>query len=148
MRQWRTWPRVSTKHLLLSMWNGRKAGWMERALHPHPCHGWQLSGADFGPPCGLSLFCFDFSPLSFAHLPFMDGFIPFLIFFEIHFFSCLSLYSCYYFLLRSLPLPFIWLILQGSAFHMEIFWPITTPAIWFHSTLCFSFLTLIIITVT
>lgn len=92
-------------------------GWQWPCTHSVP----QLAPfGDFRPHCGLASFCFAFSSSSFAHLLFTDGFV----FFEIHFFTCLSLHSFYYFLLRSFPqppLPFIWLILQGSAFLMEIF---------------------------
>lgn len=58
----------------------------------------------------FSEFC-PFVPYEWLHL------------FEIPFFTCLSIHSCYYFLLRSFPptpLPFLWLILQGSTFLMEI----------------------------
>lgn len=42
----------------------------------------------------------------------------------------------------KLPLSFIWLILQGSAFLMEIFLNHRHPVICFHRTLCLCFLTL------
>lgn len=50
---------------------GMEARLDRRILHPCPCHSWQLFGE------GLSLFCFAFSSLNFAQLPFKDGFVFF-----------------------------------------------------------------------
>ena len=116
---------------------------MEEALDPLPCHHCSFLEQIFAP-LWFGLICFAFSSLSFAHLLFTDDY-----FFGIHFFTGLFLHSCYYFLIRSFPqtpLSFIWLILQGSAFLMEIFLNHRHPVICFHSALCLSFLTLTTIT--
>lgn len=100
------WLRVTTWGCFHKMPFAISVGGMEarldrKMLHPCPCHSWQLFGADFGP----TVVCLYFV------LPSLHWILPicplkmasFFFFFEIHFFTCLSLHSCYYFLLRSFP---------------------------------------------